>query len=491
MSNPPPPEYHQAKWGFRLLFELEGHADGLVLPESPRETGLVPPSMERAEVPIPTLTRAQVVRHYVRLSQRNFGVDTGPYPLGSCTMKYNPKINEEIASLPGAADVHPLLPEEHSQGALQVLYELQELMKRITGMDAVTLQPSAGAHGEFVGMLITRAHYKERGEEERTEVVVPDSAHGTNPASAAQAGFKVIEIPSDKQGMVDTKALKDAVGPKTAAFMLTNPNTLGIFEESVEEIAEIVHDAGALLYYDGANLNAILGITSPGAMGFDIAHINTHKTFSTPHGGGGPGAGPVGVKAHLAQYLPTPLAAKRVDGTYYLDHDLPKSVGRVRSYHGSFGVLLRAYTYILLHGSDGLTQNTRKAVLNANYVKDKIKGTYELPGKQLRKHEFVVSGRKLKAEKGIRTMDVAKRLLDYGMHSPTVYFPHIVEEAMMIEPTESESKEELDRLVGALLAIAHEDPEIVKGAPHNLSVKRVDEVQAARRPVLRWEPKGP
>jgi glycine dehydrogenase subunit 2 len=288
--------------------------------------------------------------------------------------------------------------------------------------------------------------------------------------------------------MVDVKALKAAIGPKTAAFMLTNPNTLGIFEENVEEIAQIVHDAGALLYYDGANLNAILGITSPGAMGFDIAHINTHKTLSTPHGGGGPGAGPVGVKAHLAQYLPVPLAAKRPDGTFYLDYDRPKSVGRVRSYHGSFGVLLRAYTYIVLHGADGLEANTRKAVLNANYVKQKLLGPWELPGKQLRKHEFVLSGRKLKQERGIRTMDVAKRLLDYGIHSPTVYFPHIVEEAMMIEPTESDSKEELDRLVGALLAIAKEDPELVKGAPHNLSVQRVDEVGAARKPILRWEP---
>jgi glycine dehydrogenase subunit 2 len=483
----PPPEYKQARWGYRLLFELDGMGDGLVLPESPREGGLVPPGLERAEPPLPNLTRLQVVRHYVRLSQRNFGVDTGPYPLGSCTMKYNPKLNEKVASLPGAADVHPLLPERMTQGSLQVLWELQELMKRVIGMDAVSLSPSAGAHGEFVGMLITRAYFRDRGQE-RDEVIVPDSAHGTNPASAAQAGFKVIEIPSDKQGMVDTKALRAALGPRTAAFMLTNPNTLGIFEENVEEIAGLVHDAGALLYYDGANLNAILGVTSPGAMGFDIAHINTHKTFSTPHGGGGPGAGPVGVRAHLEDYLPVPLVGRRPDGTFYLDEDVPKTVGRVRSYHGSFGVLLRAYAYIILHGADGLSMNTRMAVLNANYVKERIKGTYELPGKQLRKHEFVVSGRRLKAEKGVRTMDVAKRLLDYGIHSPTVYFPHIVEEALMIEPTESDSKEELDRLADALLAIAREPAEVVKGAPHNLSVQRVDEVAAARHPVLRWQP---
>jgi glycine cleavage system P protein (glycine dehydrogenase) subunit 2 len=482
------PQHHQAKWESRLLFELEGLGEGLVLPESPREAGLVPPGMERAEPPLPNLTRLQAARHYVRLSQKNFGVDTGSYPLGSCTMKYNPKVSEEIAFSPGAADVHPLLPEKLSQGSLQVLYELQEQIKALMGMDAVTVQPSAGAHGEFVGMLITRAYFRDRGEAERDEVIVPDSAHGTNPASAAQAGFKVVEIPSDKQGMVDTKALRDAVGSKTAAFMLTNPNTLGIFEENVEEVAQVVHDAGALLYYDGANLNAILGVTNPGAMGFDIAHLNTHKTLSTPHGGGGPGSGPVGVKAHLGGYLPVPLAAKRADGSFFLDFNVPKTIGRVRSYHGSFGVLLRAYTYILLHGSDGLAMNTRKAVLNANYVKEKLKGPWELPGKQLRKHEFVLSGRKLKQEKGVRTMDVAKRLLDYGIHAPTVYFPHIVDEAMMIEPTESESKEELDRLVDALLSIAREDPEVVKGAPHHLSVQRVDEVAAARKPVLRWEP---
>jgi glycine dehydrogenase subunit 2 len=484
------PSFHQAKWEHRLLFELQGESDGLVLPESPRQQGLVPPGMERTDPPLPNLGRLQVVRHYVRLSQRNFGVDTGPYPLGSCTMKYNPKLNEDVAALPGAAEVHPLLPAALTQGSLQVLYELQEWMARITGMDAVTLTPSAGAHGEFVGMLITRAHFKAKGEQ-RDEVIVPDSAHGTNPASAAQAGFKVVEIPSDKQGMVDVKALRAAINERTAAFMLTNPNTLGIFEENVEEIARVVHDAGALLYYDGANLNAILGVTSPGAMGFDIAHINTHKTFSTPHGGGGPGAGPVGVKAHLAKFLPVPSAAKRSDGTYFLDHDRPDSVGQVRSYHGSFGVLLRAYTYILLHGSDGLAANTRKAVLNANYVKHRIQHVYELPGKQLRKHEFVVSGRRLKQERGVRTMDVAKRLLDYGIHSPTVYFPHIVEEAMMIEPTESDSKEELDQLVEALLTIAKEDPEVVKGAPHHLSVQRVDEVAAARKPVLRWTREGP
>ncbi|HEV8360718.1 MAG TPA: aminomethyl-transferring glycine dehydrogenase subunit GcvPB [Candidatus Thermoplasmatota archaeon] len=481
------PAHHQARWPAPLLFELQGLGEGLVLPESPREGGLVPGAMERAEPPLPNLTRLQAARHYVRLSQRNFGVDTGSYPLGSCTMKYNPRVSEEIAFSPGAADVHPLLPEHLSQGSLQVLYELQEQLRALLGMDAVTLQPSAGAHGEFVGLLIARAYFKDRGEA-RDEVVVPDSAHGTNPASAAQAGFKVIEIPSDKQGMVDIKALRAAVGPKTAAFMLTNPNTLGIFEENVEEIAQVVHDAGALLYYDGANLNAILGVTNPGAMGFDIAHLNTHKTLSTPHGGGGPGAGPVGVKAHLKDFLPIPLAGRRPDGSYFLDDSLPKTIGRVRSYHGSFGVLLRAHTYILLHGSDGLAMNTRKAVLNANYVKQKILGPWELPGKQLRKHEFVVSGRKLKQEKGIRTMDVAKRLLDYGIHAPTVYFPHIVEEALMIEPTESESKEELDRLVEALLSIAREDPELVRSAPHHLSVQRVDEVAAARKPVLRWAP---
>src|SRR6059036_396426 len=400
---------------------------------------LVPAKIRRQHLAIPNLSEHDVVRHFTRLSQMNFGIDTGFYPLGSCTMKFNPKFTEELAALPTVTRIHPDQDESTVQGALRLLYELQGLLAQIAGMDAITLQPAAGAQGEYTGLLLAQAYHRERGEE-RHEVIIPDTAHGTNPASAGMLGFDLIEIPS-KDGRVDLKALEAAAGPRTLSLMLTNPNTLGIFEEHVGEIARIVHDAGALLYYDGANFNAILGKTSPGTMGFDITHFNTHKTFTTPHGGGGPGAGPVGVRAFLEPFLPVPVVT--YDGRMYgLDWDRPKSIGKVRAWFGNSALLLRAYAYILSQASDGLQHVAERAVLNANYVRHRIEKDLPVPFSGLRKHEFVASGQPLKA-KGVRTVDVAKRLMDYGFHPPTVYFPHLVEEALMIEPTETESRETL------------------------------------------------
>jgi glycine dehydrogenase subunit 2 len=480
----PAPGHRQALWDEPLLFEYPDEGEGFRFPDERIEPDLVPANLRRDGVRIPNLTKLQMMRHYVRLSQKNFGVDSGVYLLGSCTMKYNPKLNEELAVHPAASDMHPYLDEAACQGSLEVLYELQEALKKLSGMDAVSLQPAAGAQGEYAGVLIARKYHETRGDD-RDEIILPDSAHGTNFSSAAMAGFKVIEIPSTKEGTVDVEALKKALGPRTAAFMITNPSTLGIFEDKILEIAKAVHAAGALLYYDGANLNAIMGITSPGAMGFDIVHINTHKTLSTPHGGGGPGAGPVGVKAHLKDFLPVPMVVKRGE-TFHLDYELPHTIGKLRGFYGNFGILLRAYAYILANGGDGLTRISKMAVLNSNYMKEKLKDTFELPGKPLRKHEFVLSARKLRDEKGIRALDIAKRLLDYGYHAPTIYFPHIVEEAIMIEPTEAETKADLDRVIEAFKAIAAEDPELVRTAPHNTAVARVDEVGAARNPILRW-----
>ncbi|OGS49945.1 MAG: glycine dehydrogenase (aminomethyl-transferring) [Euryarchaeota archaeon RBG_16_68_12] len=443
----------------------------------------VPASLRRETLALPDLPEHEVVRHYTRLSQMNFGIDTGFYPLGSCTMKFNPKFAEELARLPDMARVHPEQDPSTVQGILRVLYELQEALARISGMDAVTLQPAAGAQGEFTGLLLARAHALDHGDGARTEVVLPDTAHGTNFASAGMLGFQIRELPS-KDGRMDVKALEQAVGETTLALMLTNPNTLGIFEEEVVEIARICHDAGALLYYDGANLNAILGKTSPGRMGFDITHINTHKTFTTPHGGGGPGAGPVGVKKALYPYLPVPILT--FDGKRYgLEWDRPKSIGKVRAWFGNAAVLMRAYAYILSQGADGLERVADRAVLNANYLRHRIQDHLPVPFRGLRKHEFVASGEPLKA-KGVRTLDLAKRLMDYGIHPPTVYFPHLVEEALMVEPTETESKETLDAFADAVIRITKEDPELLRSAPHNASVARVDEVQAAREPILSW-----
>ncbi|HIP75373.1 MAG TPA: glycine dehydrogenase subunit 2, partial [Thermococcus paralvinellae] len=427
-----------------------------------------------------------------RLSEMNYGVDSGMYPLGSCTMKYNPKINEEIAGHPKVAFIHPYQDERTVQGALQIMWELEQWLKEITGMDRFTLQPAAGANGEFTGVMIIRAYHLDKGETQRNEIIVPDSAHGTNPASAAMAGFKVIEIPSNEQGTVDLEALENAVSERTAGLMLTNPNTLGIFEEDILEIARIVHRAGGLLYYDGANLNGILGKVRPGDMGFDVVHLNLHKTFSTPHGGGGPGAGPVGVKDFLKDYLPVPVVEyDEKKNRYYLNYDLPKSIGKVKEFYGNFAVLVRALTYLKIMGRDGLKAVSEIAVLNANYLTQKLKGTrgYGLPHKELRKHEVVFSAEPMKRETGVKALDVAKRLLDHGSHAPTIYFPLIVNEALMIEPTETVTREDLDHYVEVLKKISEEaysNPEIVKGAPHNTAVRRVDDVLAAKRPIITW-----
>ncbi|HLB66982.1 MAG TPA: aminomethyl-transferring glycine dehydrogenase subunit GcvPB [Thermoplasmata archaeon] len=469
--------YRQAYYDEPLLFEKKGNA------VEPADLSDVPQSLWRESLALPNLAEHEVVRHYTRLSQMNFGIDTGFYPLGSCTMKFNPKFAEELARLPEVARVHPDQDPSTVQGALRILYELQELLAKISGMDAVTLQPAAGAQGELLGLLLARAYHQDHGDGRRNEVILPDTAHGTNFASAGMLGFHVKELPS-ADGRVDLSALKRAVNEKTLALMLTNPNTLGIFEDRVVEIAQICHEAGALLYYDGANFNAILGKTSPGKMGFDITHFNTHKTFTTPHGGGGPGAGPVGVKKLLEPYLPVP--AVTFDGTRYaLEWDRPKSIGKVRAWLGNFALLVRAYAYILGQGSDGLTGITERAVLNANYLRSRLQDHLPVPFSGLRKHEFVASGAPLKA-KGVRTVDIAKRLIDHGFHPPTVYFPHLVDEALMIEPTETETRETLDAFAEALIRITREDPAVLKSAPHNAAVGRVDEVRAAREPILSW-----
>ena len=449
----------------------------------------IPKKLEKKNtVDIPNLDETQVVRHFHRLSQMNFGVDTGMYPLGSCTMKYNPKICEQIASWENFSCTHPHQDLSTVQGNLQILFELERMLCEIAGMDYFCLQPAAGAHGEFLGLLLARAYHKHEGDDNRDEVILPDTAHGTNPASASMAGYKTIEIPSTNQGTVDLDALEKTLSEKTACFMLTNPNTLGIFESDILEIQKLVHKAGALLYYDGANMNAIMGKARPGDMGFDIVHLNLHKTFSTPHGGGGPGSGPVGVKMKLEKFLPIPRICKTGSGEYIFDYDVPESIGKIKSFYGNFSVLLKAYVYILMMGGNGLCETSEIAVLNSNYMKKKIldSGKYEMPFKNLRKHEFVLSCEKIKQEKDIRAMDIAKRLLDNGLHPPTVYFPLIVKEALMIEPTESESKKDLDKYIETLLKIADEKPDVVKNAPVNTPTKRLDEVAATKNQILTW-----
>jgi glycine dehydrogenase subunit 2 len=473
--------YHQAVHDVPILFEgCETPAPGESF--DPTLGGKLPANLVRSELNIPDLPERDVVQHFVNLSQMNFGVDNGLYPLGSCTMKYNPKVCDEVVGMRTVADIHPLQDPSTIQGALRLMYELEKMLCEIGGLDAVTLQPAAGAHGEFTGMHLVKAFHEANGEK-RKEVIVPDTAHGTNPASAAMVGYDVLELPS-KDGCVDVEAMKSSVSKDTAAFMLTNPNTLGLFEKDVCEIAGILHDAGALLYYDGANLNAIMGKTSPGKMDFDIVHFNLHKTFATPHGGGGPGAGPVGVKKRLEEFLPVPRITKQGE-EYLLDYDLPKSIGKVRAFFGNFAVLVRAYTYIRMQGGKGLVSVSENAVLNSNYLMERLKGSFELPYGQLRKHEFVLSGRPLKA-KGLRTLDFAKRLLDYGYHAPTIYFPLIVEEALMIEPTETESRETLDKFVDACVQILKEDPELLKSAPRNTARRRLDEAKAARDMIFSW-----
>jgi glycine dehydrogenase subunit 2 len=478
--------YRQARYDRRLVMEKDGRSD-FQTPfedEAKELQDCAPEELLRTELDLPSLPEREVVKHYVNLSQMTFSVDNGMYPLGSCTMKFNPKYADVLASLPTVQDIHPYQDEESVQGALRLMHELEHALCQISGMDAVTLQPAAGAHGELTGMLLTKAYHKKSGQE-RTEVVVPDSAHGTNPASAAMAGFQVIEIPSSKEGRVDIEALKAAVTSKTAAFMITNPNTLGLFESDIQEVSDVVHDTGALLYYDGANLNAVMGRTTPGKMDFDIVHFNLHKTFATPHGGGGPGAGPVGVKARIEPFLPVPRVVER-NGAFHFDYDRPDSIGKVRAFHGNFAALVRAYAYILRKGGNGLQQASERAVLNANYLKHELQEVYPVPYGEVCKHEFVVSGKRLKEEKGVRTLDVAKRLLDYGYHAPTIYFPGLVEEAMMIEPTETETKETLDGFAATLKKIATEDAETIKSAPHNAAATRVDEVYAAKEAILSW-----
>ena len=447
---------------------------------------LIPEKYRRKkDAELPEVSETDVIRHFTELSRMNHGVDTGFYPLGSCTMKYNPKVNEDIAGMDGFRAVHPLQDDETAQGCIRILYEMDRMLSEITGMDRFSLQPAAGAHGELAGLLVIRAYHAHRGDTGRNKIIVPDSAHGTNPASAAMAGFEIIEVKSDERGGVDLEELKAAVGPDTAGHMLTNPNTLGLFDENIKEIADIVHDAGGLLYYDGANANAIIGVCRPGDMGFDVVHLNLHKTFSTPHGGGGPGSGPVGVKKELEPFLPVPLA--EYDGKQYrLDYDRPLSIGRVRSFYGNFGVILRAYAYIRTMGPDGLRKVAENAVLNANYLMHRLKGHFDLPYDRTCMHEFVLSYGRHK-ETGVRTLDIAKMLLDYGFHPPTVYFPLIVSEALMIEPTETESLETLDLFADTLISIADEaerDPEKVRTAPHRAYTSRLDEVRAARNPVL-------
>jgi len=473
--------YRQARYDEPLIFELKGENDFCLTSEEGVD---IPEGMVRESLCLPDLPEREVVRHYVNLSQMNYGVDNGMYPLGSCTMKYNPKYADKLSSLPTVTTVHPCQDEDSIQGALQLMRELEKALCAISGMDAVTLQPAAGAHGEFTGMLLAKA-YHIANNQQRTEVIVPDSAHGTNPASAAMAGFTVIEIPSGPDGCVDLEALKAALSERTAAVMVTNPNTLGLFEKDITELARLVHEAGALLYYDGANLNAIMGITSPGIMNFDIVHFNLHKTFATPHGGGGPGAGPVGVKKFLEPFLPVPHI-KSEDGKLYFDYNQADSIGKVRSLYGNFAVLVRAYAYIMANGSDGLKEISQKAVLNSNYLKSKVVGTYEMPFAQLRKHEFVISAKTLAKEKGVHATDIAKALLDRGFMTPTIYFPSLVEEALMIEPTETESKETLDRYAQALIEIATGDPADAKASPKNTAISRVDEVYAAKELILSW-----
>ncbi|HXE89591.1 MAG TPA: aminomethyl-transferring glycine dehydrogenase subunit GcvPB [Terriglobales bacterium] len=438
---------------------------------------------------MPEVSEIEIIRHFTRLSTWNYGVDTGLYPLGSCTMKYNARVNEFVARLRGLAEAHPYQPQRLSQGALRILKTLADCLLEITGMEAITLQPAAGAHGELTGILMVRAFLEAQGNP-RKKVLIPDSAHGTNPATAAICGYAVENLKSNAAGMVDVSALERQMNEDVAALMLTNPNTLGVFEQEIHKIADILHAKGGLLYMDGANMNALVGKTRPGDFNVDVMHLNLHKTFSTPHGGGGPGSGPVACKRKLEPFLPLPVVKENADGSLEFDYDRPKSIGRVRAFYGNFGMHVRALAYILANGPDGLRQTTEDAVLNANYIRKRLEGVYELPYKTPTMHEVVFSDRK-QAAKGVKTGDIAKRLIDYGFHPYTTAFPLIVPGALMIEPTESESKEELDLFIEAMQAIADEaerEPQIILDAPHTTRVSRLDEVQAARKPVLRWRP---
>ena len=477
----------------KLIFELsQPGRTGYKLPELDVEEkdNLIPEEfLSNEELDLPEVSEVDVVRHYTNLSTLNFGVDTGMYPLGSCTMKYNPKINEEIIAQSKLAHLHPKQDDYQVQGALEAMYTLQKSLCEISGMDYMTLQPAAGAHGEITAITIFKKYHEINGNSEKNEIIVPDSAHGTNPATAAMAGYKVVEVKSNAKGVVDVEDLRKVVNEKTAGLMLTNPNTLGLFETKIKEIAEIVHEAGGLLYYDGANANAILGHARPGDMGFDAIHFNVHKTFSTPHGGGGPGAGPVGVKEFLREYLPKPIVEKDGD-KYFLDYSMENSIGRMKDFQGHFGILMRALTYILTMGSDGLKCASTTAVLNANYLQAQLKDDYNLPHDFICKHEFVLGGLKDDSDGQVKTLDVAKRLLDMGFHPPTVYFPLIVHEALMVEPTETEPKQTLDEFVAAMKQIAQEAKEnkdILLEAPITTVVRRPDETEAAKKLILTYK----
>jgi glycine cleavage system P protein (glycine dehydrogenase) subunit 2 len=476
-----------------LVFEIGSPGrSGLFWPQDTGKAGdYIPADLLREELTgFPELGELEVLRHFTRLSQLNFGIEGQFYPLGSCTMKYNPKVNEALARLPGFAQIHPLAPSQLLQGAMQLIFELEAMLAEVSGMDVVSTQPAAGAQGELTGLMIIRAYLAERGNA-RKNIVVPDTAHGTNPASSTLCGYDVIQISSNDRGVIDASTVASVMDEEVAAVMITNPNTLGLFETNIEAICDAVHAKGGLVYLDGANLNALMGIAKPGHMGVDVLHMNLHKTFSTPHGGGGPGAGPVGVKSALRDYLPTPRIEKKAD-RYELIDDCSKSVGRVRSYFGNFGVLVRAYAYIVSLGADGLEEVSRMALLNANYIRRRLEKFYEIAYDDPCMHECIFTDR-IQQKRGVTTLDIAKRLLDYGYHPPTIYFPLVVHGALMIEPTETETPETLDGFIDAMIAIAQEaqdNPQLLKTAPHTTPVSRLDEARAARKPVLRWEPPG-
>ena len=481
------------KYYDKLIFDLsKAGRQGYSLPVNRWENSLseLPAGLRRSAAPaLPEVSELDVVRHYTNLSQMNFGVDSGFYPLGSCTMKYNPKINEEIAAMPAFAGLHPLQPCQTVQGVLSLYKDLSHALSEITGMAEFTLNPFAGAHGELTGLMVIRQYHVSRGDLKRTKVIVPDSAHGTNPASAAVCGLEIVQVKSKDNGLVDVEDLKPLLDDTIAGIMMTNPNTLGLFEKDIKEIAALVHGCGGLLYYDGANMNPLMGVVRPGDMGFDVLHLNLHKTFSTPHGGGGPGAGPVGVAAHLAGYLPVPKVVESEDGTLKVVDSEGGACGRISGFMGNFGVLLRAYAYILMLGKQNVRMVGPLAVLGANYIKESLKDCFELPIDSVCKHEFVFDGLKDKST-GVTTLDVAKRLLDYGFHAPTIYFPLLFHQAIMIEPTETESKETLDGFIEIMRHIAAEavsDPDSLKTAPHTTPVRRLDETTAARQPILRYK----
>ena len=474
----------------KLIYEKsQAGRRGLGVPKPDLPVPEVPEALRRKEPPrLPELAEPEVLRHFTELSTRNFGIDTGFYPLGSCTMKYNPRINERLVGLPGFAALHPLVEDDAAQGALELEWDLQEILREVTGLHAVSLQPAAGSQGELTGLMLFRAYFEDRGEgAQRRKIVIPDTAHGTNPASVTMAGFELTHVKTDERGNIDVDDLRSKVDAETAGLMLTNPSTLGLFDENIEEIERIFHGAGALMYYDGANLNAVCGISRPGDMGFDVVHINLHKTFSQPHGGGGPGGGPIAVRDILEPFLPVPVVVRDGDA-FRLEHDRPKTIGKVRAFTGPFGVFVRSYAFIRSYGP-GLREMSETAVLNANYLLARLRDVYDLPYERLCMHEFVLSVRSLKKEHGVSALDVAKRLMDYGFHPPTIYFPLVVPEALMIEPTESEAKETLDAFVDAMRAIAREgadEPALLHEAPHARPVRRLDEVRAAKQPVLRY-----